>query len=182
MAAAVRPNIRDMRKGVAAAGSSLFFAVAPGTVAGLVPWLLTRWRFETPVRHWLPVRWLGGFVLLLSAAFVVRAFVRFVVDGLGTPAPIAPPLHLVVTGTYRYVRNPMYLAVTGAIVGQALLFGHLSLLLYAAIFLAGAAAFVHVYEEPTLARQFPAEYPAYRANVPGWWPRLHPWAPPRSTN
>jgi protein-S-isoprenylcysteine O-methyltransferase Ste14 len=72
----------------------------------------------------------------------------------------------------------MYLAVTGSVVGQALLLGRLSLLAYAAGFLAVTAAFVHWYEEPTLARQFPDEYPSYRAHVPGWLPRLRPWPGP----
>jgi protein-S-isoprenylcysteine O-methyltransferase Ste14 len=165
-----------MRLSAAAAGSSLFFALAPGTMAGLVPWLITRWRFESPLAGWLPVRWLGGLVLVASAGFVVHAFVRFAVDGLGTPAPVAPTRHLVVSGIYRHVRNPMYAAVTGAVIGQALLFGQLSLLAYAAAFLGVTAAFVHWYEEPTLARQFPDDYPAYRANVPGWLPRLRPWS------
>jgi protein-S-isoprenylcysteine O-methyltransferase Ste14 len=164
-----------MRRSGAAAGSSLFFALAPGTMAGLVPWLLTGWGVATPVANWVWVRWLGGLVVLASAAFLVQAFVRFVVDGLGTPAPVAPTQHLVVTGIYRHVRNPMYVAVTGSIVGQAMLLGQLELLAYAALFLAVTAAFVRWYEEPTLARQFPHEYPAYRANVPAWWPRLRPW-------
>jgi protein-S-isoprenylcysteine O-methyltransferase Ste14 len=167
-----------MHRSAAAAGSSLFFALAPGTMAGLVPWLITGWRFESPLEGWLPVRWLGGLVLVASAGFVVHAFARFVLDGLGTPAPVAPTSRLVVTGIYRHVRNPMYVAVTGAVVGQALLFGRLSLLAYAAVFLGVTAAFVHWYEEPTLARRFPDEYPAYRANVPGWLPRLRPWSAP----
>jgi Phospholipid methyltransferase len=75
------------------------------------------------------------------------------VEGLGTPAPIAPIRRLVVGGPYRYVRNPMYLAVTAVIVGQALAFGQLWLLLYAAAVGAAMAAFAHGYEEPTLRRQ-----------------------------
>jgi protein-S-isoprenylcysteine O-methyltransferase Ste14 len=119
----------------------------------------------------------GALVVAVAAAFVVHAFVRFVVDGQGTPAPVAPTERLVVTGVYRHVRNPMYLAVTAAIVGQAVLFGQLSLLWYAALFLAVTAAFARWCEEPTLARRFPADYPAYRAGVPGCWPRLRPWTP-----
>ncbi len=167
-----------MRRSVAATGAALFFALAPGTMAGLVPYWITGWRFETPFSPWLAMRWIGGLVLLVSAAFLVHAFARFVMDGRGTPAPVAPTERLVVTGVYRYIRNPMYVAVTGAIVGQALLFGQLSLLVYAAAFLAVTAAFVRLYEEPTLADQFPDDYPAYKRAVPGWWPRLHPWVQP----
>jgi protein-S-isoprenylcysteine O-methyltransferase Ste14 len=108
---------------------------------------------------------------------LVHAFARFVVEGLGTPAPVAPTRELVVGGLYRYVRNPMYLAVLAAIVGQALLLGRLVLLAYAAVVAAAFVAFVHWYEEPTLAEQFGDRYQAYRRAVPGWWPRRHPWRP-----
>jgi protein-S-isoprenylcysteine O-methyltransferase Ste14 len=108
---------------------------------------------------------------------VVQAFVRFVVEGLGTPVPAAAPGRLVVGGPNRYVRNPMYVALVCAIAGQALLLGQLALLWWAAAFLLLTAAFVRWYEEPTLARRFGADYEAYRRAVPGWWPRLHPWQP-----
>ena len=114
-------------------------------------------------------------ILAVGATFLIQAFARFVIDGLGTPAPIAPTQRLVVTGVYRHVRNPMYLAVTACIVGQGLLFGRLWLMAYAAAFLAVTAGFVRVYEEPTLALQFPDDYPAYRSAVPGWWPRVQPY-------
>jgi protein-S-isoprenylcysteine O-methyltransferase Ste14 len=164
-----------MRRGVAAVASAVFLAAVPGTVAGVIPWWITRWRFASPAAVWLPVRWVGAFLLVVSGGFLIHAFARFVIDGVGTPAPITPPELLVVTGVYRYVRNPMYLAVTAAIGGQALLFGQLWLLVYAAIFLLVTVCFVRWYEEPTLQRQFPVQYQAYRSAVPGWWPRRHPW-------
>jgi protein-S-isoprenylcysteine O-methyltransferase Ste14 len=164
-----------MRKGMAAAGSAVFFALAPGVAAGLVPWWLTGWRVETPLPFWAPLRVVGVALLLLAVPVLVSAFVRFVVEGVGTPAPVAPPRQLVVGGLYRYVRNPMYLAVVTAIVGQALLLGQPGLLLYAALVAAAMALFAHGYEEPTLASQFGARYEAYRRAVPAWWPRLHPW-------
>jgi protein-S-isoprenylcysteine O-methyltransferase Ste14 len=145
--------------------------LAPGVVAGLVPWWLTGWRMEEPLSYLLPLRVLGGGLLVLGLGVLLHAFVRFVVEGLGTPAPVAPTEQLVVGGLYRYVRNPMYLAVAATIVGQALLLGQLILLPYAAAFLVVVAAFVHWYEEPTLRRQFGEEYEAYRRAVPGWWPR-----------
>ena len=163
-------------KGRAAAGTSLFLALAPGTVAGLVPWLLTRWSGAEP--PWpLPVRVVGAVVLAGSAALLLHAFARFVTEGLGTPAPAAPTERLVVGGLYRFVRNPMYLAVSGAILGQALLLGRPVLLVYGALITAVNATFVRLYEEPTLRRQFGEEYEAYRQAVPGWRPRLRPWTP-----
>ncbi len=155
-----------------ALGSGLFLVVAPGVVAGLIPWWLTGWEAGTT---WPPLQLLGALLLVAGVIVLVDAFVRFVVEGIGTPAPIAPTQRLVVGGLYRHVRNPMYLAVGATIVGQALLLGRPILLLYAAAFAVVVLAFVRGYEEPTLARQFGAEYEDYRRAVPGWWPRLRPW-------
>jgi protein-S-isoprenylcysteine O-methyltransferase Ste14 len=118
---------------------------------------------------------LGALPFVRGAAVLLHAFARFVMEGAGTPAPVAPTERLVVGGLYRHVRNPMYLAVTATIVGQALLLGQSLLFAYAALFLASTMAFVTLYEEPTLRRQFGAQYDAYRSAVPGWWPRLRPW-------
>ena len=82
---------------------------------------------------------------------------------------------LVTGGLYRFVRNPMYLAVASIIIGQALLLGQLVLLPYAAAFGLAVWVFVHRYEEPVLQRRFGAEYDAYRRAVPAWWPRRTPW-------
>jgi protein-S-isoprenylcysteine O-methyltransferase Ste14 len=97
------------------------------------------------------VRVLGGMPLVAGLIAPVRGFVRCVVEGFGTPAPVAAPERLVVGGAYRYVRNPMYVAVLAAITGQALLLGRLGLLLYAGFAWLVVAAFVRWYEEPTLA-------------------------------
>jgi protein-S-isoprenylcysteine O-methyltransferase Ste14 len=157
----------------AALGSLLFLAVAPGVMAGLVPWLLTNWSGSAPL-----VPTIAGVVLVVAGAGVLlHAFARFVLEGLGTPAPVAPTRRLVVGGLYRYVRNPMYLAVTATIAGQALILGDAGLLVYAAAFLAVVWSFVRFYEEPTLAAQFGTEYETYRRAVPGWWPRPRPWTP-----
>ncbi len=163
-----------MRRTTAAVGSAVFFFLAPGVVVGLIPWLLTRWQARTPLPYWAPVRVLGAILLVAGLIVLVQAFVRFVVEGFGTPAPVAAPGRLVVGGVYRYVRNPMYVAVLATIVGQALLLGRLGLLLYAAAAWLAAAAFVRFYEEPTLVRRFGANYEAYRHAVPAWWPRLRP--------
>jgi protein-S-isoprenylcysteine O-methyltransferase Ste14 len=117
--------------------------------------------------------------VLIGAGIVVllEAFAQFVVEGVGTPAPVAPTESLVVGGLYRYVRNPMYLAVGAIIVGQALVLGRLVLVAHAVVFFGVVAAFVRSYEEPTLRRQFGSSYEAYLRAVPGWWPRRRPWVP-----
>jgi protein-S-isoprenylcysteine O-methyltransferase Ste14 len=166
-----------MRKPVAAIGSAVFFVAAPCVVVGLIPWWLTGWEIRQPVQPWWPIAAVGALLLAASAAVLIHAFARFVVEGVGTPAPVAPTRHLVVGGLYSYVRNPMYLAVVGAIVGQALLLGQLGLLGYAIVVAMTIAAFAHAYEEPTLIRQFGEEYEAYRRAVPAWLPRLRPWRP-----
>ncbi len=166
-----------MRRPIAAVGSAVFFLVGPGIVVGLIPWLVTGWQVRDPLPYWAPMRVLGVILLVSGLIVLIQAFVRFVVEGLGTPAPVAAPERLVVGGVYRYVRNPMYVAILAAIVGQALLLGRLGLLLYAAVAWLVVAAFVRWYEEPALTRRFGADYEAYRRAVPAWWPRLHPWKP-----
>jgi protein-S-isoprenylcysteine O-methyltransferase Ste14 len=161
-----------MRTAVAAAGTALFFALAPGVTAGLIPWWLTGWDAKDT---WAPLVVLGAVLIAAGLVVLVQAFARFVVEGVGTPAPVAPTEHLVVGGLYRHVRNPMYVAVAAIIVGQALVLGRPALLLYAAAFVAVTAAFARWYEEPALLRRFGAEYEAYRSAVPAWWPRWHAW-------
>jgi protein-S-isoprenylcysteine O-methyltransferase Ste14 len=159
-----------VRRPSAAAGSALFFAVAPGVVAGFIPWALTGWETED---DWgLVVQILGTVMIVAGAAVLVHAFARFVREGLGTPAPVAPTEHLVVGGLYRYVRNVMYIAVTMTILGQALLLGQVVLLVWAAVAWGAMAAFVVAYEEPTLADRYGEQYEEYRRAVPAWWPRL----------
>ena len=161
-----------MRTITAAAGSVVFLVIAPGVVAGLVPWWLTGWQ---PGAGWpVPVRITGTVLIAAGAVALLAAFAQFAVQGRGTPAPPAPTEQLVVRGLYRYVRNPMYLAVLAVITGQALLLSRPVLLGYAAAVAAAFITFVYGYEQPTLARRYGAQYQAYRKAVPGWWPRLPP--------
>ena len=146
----------------------MFLVLAPGVMAGLVPYLLTGWEAGDP---WLPAQVAGAALLAAGAAVLLHAFARFVTEGLGTPAPVAPTEQLVVGGLYRWVRNPMYLAVASTIVGQWLLLGRPVLLAYALVFGATVYAFVRGYEEPTLRETYGDEYERYREAVPGWWPR-----------
>jgi protein-S-isoprenylcysteine O-methyltransferase Ste14 len=165
-----------MRRPAAAVATGAFFLVAPCVVAGLVPWLISGWRPPVKASPWVVVRVVAGSVLVLSASVVlIRNFARFVMEGRGTPAPIAPTEQLVVGGDYRYVRNPMYVAVVAAVLGQAVIFGSRALLIYAIAVWAVTATFVRAYEEPTLLRRFGASYERYCSNVRAWLPRLRPW-------
>jgi protein-S-isoprenylcysteine O-methyltransferase Ste14 len=156
-------------------GSLLFFVVAPGTIAGWIPYRLTRWQMQPP---YLPVpglRAAGALLIAIGLASLVECFLRFALVGLGTPAPVAPPKELVVSGQYRYVRNPMYVAIMALLLGQSLLLGRTLLLRYAAGIWLMFHVWVLVYEEPSLKDRFGAAYDTYRRHVRRWWPRLRPW-------
>jgi protein-S-isoprenylcysteine O-methyltransferase Ste14 len=165
----------DARQAKAVVGSLLFFVVAPGTFAGYVPFRITRWRMQAPLFGVRAFRAIGAALIAIGLLCLVECFARFALKGRGTPAPLAPPETLVVSGLYRYVRNPMYLSVAALAVGQALLLGHVALLAYACAALLVIHLFVIAYEEPTLERQFGAQYAAYRSGVRRWWPRTTPW-------
>jgi protein-S-isoprenylcysteine O-methyltransferase Ste14 len=159
-------------------GSLLFFVVAPGTVAGWVPYRLTGWRMGPSLLPGPGLRVAGAVLVIAGVASLVDSFLRFALVGRGTPAPIAPTRQLVVSGQYRHVRNPMYVAVVAIILGQGLLLGSTHVLLYAGIVWLITHTFVLLYEEPTLASQFGTSYETYRRNVRRWWPRIQPWRGP----
>jgi protein-S-isoprenylcysteine O-methyltransferase Ste14 len=147
----------------------LFTIIVPGTVAILIPrWLIGGFsRPQTGV-----LTWIGALAFVIGAAIYFRCAWEFAARGLGTPAPIAPTKFLVTTALHRYVRNPMYLGVALAILGEAALFRSAHVALYAGIMLLAAHTFVVLYEEPTLKRQFGESYEEYRRSVPRWIPRL----------
>ena len=156
-------------------GSFLFFLAAPGTVAGWIPYAITHWRVS-PAFAGLQVGRVFGVVLVTVAiGALVECFARFALVGRGVPAPVAPTQTLVVSGLYRYCRNPMYVCVVAAILGQALILGSGALLVYGGMVWLIFHLFVLAYEEPTLARQFD-NYRDYKAHVPRWLPRLRPWS------
>ncbi len=163
-----------MRRTIAALGSLLFLFVAPGVVAGLIPWTLSAWRLGPPLLGAEALRWLGAALIIAATACLLEAFARFALQGRGTPAPPFPTERLIVSGLYRHVRNPMYVAVLALIVGQALLFGDARLLAYAAIVWLAVHTFVVAYEEPTLRRRYGDQYHAYCARVRRWLPRIAP--------
>ena len=139
-----------------------------------MPWLLTD-RYHLPLSAAPGFVLIGAILIVAAVAMLLHSFARFALEGLGTPAPVAPTEKLVVGGIYRHVRNPMYVAVLSIILGQALLFSSWTVVVYAAVAATAMASFVRLYEEPTLARRYGAEYETYHSNVPGWLPRLTPW-------
>jgi protein-S-isoprenylcysteine O-methyltransferase Ste14 len=121
-----------MSRVLAVSGSALFLVLAPGIVAGLVPWWISKWQVQAPLLGFPPIRALEVLAVVVSILVLLESFARFALQGVGTPAPLLPTRHLVVKGLYRYVRNPMYLAVVSAILGESMILGSLSLLAYGA--------------------------------------------------
>lgn len=160
---------------LALVGSAIFLFVAPGTVAGLVPWWIGKGRVHTPFVGFTALRVAGAVLMAVAFVFLLEAFLRFALQGIGTPAPIYPTKRLVVTGSYRFVRNPMYVAVVSLILGQSLIFGDVRIFEYGLCCWLAMHLFVLIYEEPTLRRTFPVDYAAFTANVPRWIPRFTPW-------
>lgn len=164
-----------MRRGNAILGSFLFLLIAPGVVAVVVPWWITRWQFRPPFFGVVSLRVLGAVLIVAGLPPLLDSFARFALHGLGTPSPVFPTQHLVVTGFYRHLRNPMYVGVSAVIIGQALLLGSVRLLEYGMAVWLAFDVFVRLYEEPKLNRSFGEEYREFREHVPRWIPRLSPW-------
>ncbi|HTS48216.1 MAG TPA: isoprenylcysteine carboxylmethyltransferase family protein [Bryobacteraceae bacterium] len=164
-----------MRRAAAILGSALFLVIAPGTIAGLVPWWISRWKFPPAFPGQVPLQIAGMLLIVAALPVLLDSFARFALEGFGTPAPVFPTRRLIVTGLYRYVRNPMYVAVFSIILGQALLFGNVRLLEYGALVWLAFHLFVLLYEEPAMRRAFPQDYAVFCKHVPRWIPRLTPW-------
>ena len=163
------------RPAFAIVGTAVFLLLAPGIVAGLVPWWISGWRVRAPFLGFTPFRVIGALLIASGIPVLLESFGRFALQGIGTPAPVFPTRHLVVKGFYRYVRNPMYLAVVSLILGQALLLGDIYIFAYATLAWLVMHLFVRTYEEPTLRKSFGADYQIFCAHVPRWIPRFTPW-------
>lgn len=166
--------LRGSRPAVGLTLRSLFWTILfPGVVTGFVPW-----RFfgtgQSPLAWSSPITWLGLACAAAGAALLGACVVEFARRGRGTLSPVDPPRHLVVSGLYRFVRNPMYLSVTAILLGEVLATRDGSLALYWAVWFAAVNLFVMAYEEPALRRQFGAEYEEYARRVGRWIPTLRP--------
>ena len=149
--------------------SLLYLVFEAGLFAIYIPLKLLRNgpRLETGIFSFLAIPlWLAGSLIIL------RCFLDFAFRGRGTPVPTDPPRELVVTGFYRYVRNPIYVGVLMIFLGHFLWFGTLALLTYTAVAFTGVHLFILLYEEPTLKKKFGTSYEEYLKQVPRWIPRI----------
>ena len=149
----------------------IFSILVPGTVAGIIPWLLLQGA-GGPVLL-VPSLWMIGLLpLLLGVGLYCWCAGAFTFIGKGTPLPLDAPRVLVIQGAYRWVRNPMYVAVLSVVIGQAILFQSFLLVGYALLVWAIVHTFVVFVEEPSLRRRFGASYETYLRTVPRWLPRF----------
>jgi protein-S-isoprenylcysteine O-methyltransferase Ste14 len=148
----------------------LFMLLVPGLLMGVMPiWLVQTDTalFSFGIFRWLAVPlWIAGVGIVLWCAWA------FTVRGLGTPSPTDPPRKLVVSGLYRFVRNPIYLGVLGVFFGYLLWHPSRSLLVCPLIVAACSHLFVVFYEEPRLRNMFGAEYEDYCQSVRRWLPHF----------
>ncbi len=165
----------SLRRSVMA--SILFTAFGgPGIALLLVPWLITQFRLPQSEPAWHA--WIAAILIAGGLVPVLESIVRFVVVGRGALIPTVPTEYLVVSGLYRFVRNPMYVGVLTALAGEAVLLWSRGILLEAGIAGICFHLFVSLYEEPKLARTYGEQYDTFRQNVPRWIPRLSRWRDP----
>lgn len=151
--------------------SILFTILQPGTVAVLIPyWLIS--SQDSSVAADRPLRYLGLPLIIIGAAGLLWCIWEFFSTGRGTISPVDPPKHLVVRGLYRYVRNPMYVLVIIVLLGEAIFFSSVPVLIEAGVFFVLASLFVMFYEEPYLRRRFGESYERYTQAVGRWIPRF----------
>jgi len=154
--------------------SFLFILIVPGTVTVLVPWALVGY-FGPGVLQFGPLSGLAIPLWALGAAGLLWCAWDFAQKGEGTPAPIDAPKKLVVSGLYRYVRNPMYVFVLTILLGQFLWLGSRWVFAYMLFMFTAFHLFITNYEEPNLKRLFGAQFERYVRAVPRWLPRFKPY-------
>ena len=150
----------------------VFVVVLPGAVLVYIPNRILAAGSALPS---FDLGWfkLAGWVpIAFGMAVLVWCWVGFVAQGRGTPAPYDPPRQLVTGQLYRWVRNPMYVALVIVLLGESVAFQSLALLVYAGVVWLACHLFVVLYEEPALHRRFGTAYDTYREQVPRWLPRL----------
>jgi protein-S-isoprenylcysteine O-methyltransferase Ste14 len=152
---------------------SIFFTfLLPGTITVLIPyWLITSRRGGSS-SYYPFVSYLGLPLIVIGVAGLAWCIWDFFSAGQGTLAPIDPPKHLVVRGLYRYVRNPMYIAVVTILLGEAIFFRSSPVMTEAVVFFVLANLFILLYEEPVLRRQFGESYTEYKRATGRWIPRF----------
>jgi protein-S-isoprenylcysteine O-methyltransferase Ste14 len=149
----------------------MFSFILPVTVLVVVPlWIEREWRVDMNANLLL-----GVILIVTGLTVMVLTISSFIRIGKGTLAPWSPTKKLVITGLYRYVRNPMILGVLTVLVGEALSLWSKSILIWAGAFFIINTIYFMIYEEPDLENKFGEDYRRYRKHVSRWLPRLTPF-------
>ena len=149
--------------------SFLYLIIAAGLGAWYFPFVLLP---KTPQVQTGSLAYLAFPLWLLGGFEILWCFWDFTFKGRGTPLPLDPPKELVVTGPYRYVRNPIYVGVLVIVMGYFLWFKSIWMIVYAVVAFLGVHLFVTFYEERTLKKKFGAAYEDYCKTVPRWFPKF----------
>jgi protein-S-isoprenylcysteine O-methyltransferase Ste14 len=161
-----------LRRNILISATFILFG-GPGILLVLIPWLITRFRLSASQP--LSQSCLAVFLIAIGLIPLLDSITRFIVIGRGTLVPTTPTERLVVSGLYRFVRNPMYLGVLITLCGEALLFQSTGILIEMLAVAILVDLFVRLYEEPRLTSTFGDEYLHYKRHVRRWIPRLSPW-------
>ena len=161
-----------MRGPILALRSLFFTLLLPGSVTLAIPYSLLNSGVEPILIRLELFRLVGVASILIGAVILFRCIWDFAVTGHGTVAPVDPPTTLVVRGFYRYVRNPIYVGVLLIVLGEAILFESVRLVIYMFLLWLFFHLVVVFYEEPTLRQNFGAPYDVYLHTVGRWLPKL----------
>ena len=147
----------------------IFTILQPGIVAGLIPYLIVKGHLTDnsfiQFRSWQ----YAGIILFVSGLLILTScIISFAVKGNGTLSPADPTKKLVVSGLYRYSRNPMYVGVMLILTGEAIFFPSVGLLIYLILVFIAFNAFIILAEEPRLRKDFGGAYSAYCERVGRW--------------
>lgn len=161
-----------LRRSVVSSVLFTFFG-GPALVLVLIPWFITRFQVPPHLPLWHFV--LGGLLIVAGLWPLGDSIVRFIVVGRGSLVPTVPTEHLVISGLYRYIRNPMYVGVAAAILGEWLILWHRGVFIEFVAVCGAFDLFVWFYEEPKLIKTYGDAYRRYREAVPRWFPEFKRW-------
>jgi protein-S-isoprenylcysteine O-methyltransferase Ste14 len=153
-------------------GTLFYTLVIPGSIVGLVPYMLLTLRFHLIPMHLGIFYYFGLLPILLGVITYSWAAWDFILRGKGTPSPIAQPKTLVVSGPYRILRNPMYLGLLLILSGEAIFFQEVILIVYTCLFFVSFHRHVINNEEPSLTWKYGANYKLYCHAIPRWFPKI----------
>jgi protein-S-isoprenylcysteine O-methyltransferase Ste14 len=147
----------------------IFTILQPGIVAGLVPFLILDDKRNNPFVQPLQLHhYSGAIIFFIGLAVMLSCIIIFAVKGRGTLSPADPTKKLVISGLYKFSRNPMYVGVTLILIGESIFFQTINLWIYSLFVFIAFNIFTMLFEEPRLRKDFGEEYNRYCQKVRRW--------------